>query len=233
MNTIPTRNGKWMRRSAWAIMAIIVAFAGWAYLYDMPGGIADWRYSKASEFRYTIKIPIGQTPEEAVRKFRRNEELPVMRRETAEGGMLLFYKQPGEEEKINLKMEYVRQTWLGGWKWAMGGGYAQSNPPESEEALNVMSMPKYEEISGPFPILFGNVTDAAVESIVVKAAGKDAGSTLAEIAPYGADRRLWYAVLPPSAKIPYEIKALNGEGEVIAAMTTNDVHYAGSVLKNH
>lgn len=257
------RKKKWVWRTAGAVIAVAIALTGWAYLYDMPGGIADWRYSKAAGYSQTIKIPVGQTPEEAVQKFRRHEKRPVLQRETADGGMLLFYKMPGEEERVNLQFEHVRKTWLGGWKWVMGAGYGLSNEPESEEVLNYMAIPNHKGIPGPFPILLGNVTVGAVESIVVrtesreagstragsleesntnaerqeagniKAVGKDVESTQAEVVSYGTDRRIWYAVLPSSATVPYQIEAMNSDGEIIGAASVDDASDFGKVLKNH
>lgn len=262
MNGLQRKKKKWIWWAAGAFIAAVIALAGWAYLYDMPGGIADRRFSKASGLSQTIMIPIGQSPKEAVQKFRRHKKLPVVQRETADGGMLLFYERSGEEEKVNLQIEYVRKTWLGGWKWVWGGGYGQSNQPKSEEVLYYMAIPKHKGLQGPFPILFGNVTDAAVESVIVKTEGvepgsnkdeskkpgsnkdgskesankvlsKDAVGITAEIVAYGADRRIWYAVLPSSATVPYQIEAINGDGESIGAISTDDPSDSGRVLKEH
>lgn len=241
MHTIRTRKRKWIRWSAGAVMAIVVALAGLAYLYDKPGGIADWQFSRATKMSSTIRIPIGQTPEEAVQKFRGDEKRQALLQADTDGGVLLFYNRSENAENANLQIEYVRKTWLGGWKWVWGGGYGQ--PVNTEEALSFMAIPKNKGIRGPFPILFGYVTDAAVESVVVKAGSQQAGGTKAEsknavsikaeIASYGPDRRIWYAVLPASAVVPYKIEAINGEGESIGAASTDDARDAGRVLKNH
>lgn len=68
MRGMQRKQKNWVWRSAGAVIAVVVALAGWAYLYDMPGGIADRRFSKESGLSQTIRIPIGQSPQEAVQK---------------------------------------------------------------------------------------------------------------------------------------------------------------------
>ncbi|MFD0670055.1 hypothetical protein [Cohnella sp. GCM10027633] len=204
---------------------------GFMYAYEVPGGIADWRYARAIGLSGTLRIPIGKTPEEAVQRFRGGLEKRVIRQESIEGGKLLFLKQYNQKpENTDLQIEYVRKTWLGGWKWAMGGGYGYSLRPGSEEAFTYMSIRKSKGVSGPFPIVFGEVNNEKITNITVTVGGKRAGEYAAKLIEYARGQRLWYVELPTSAETPYTIAAYNGAGESVASQSDNDSQNFAYVL---
>ncbi|GLX69933.1 hypothetical protein [Paenibacillus glycanilyticus] len=209
------------------LLACLILFAGLVYAYDKPGGIADWRYSRAAGLEGTIQIPIGKTPEEAVQKFRSSSNLQIVHKESLHGGDLLFYKQNGIKDE-NLGIEFVHKTWMG-WKWVMGGGYAVSAPFERKEAFSFMSMPKYKGITGPFPIIYGLILDSSITKINVTVGGTKAGSYPASITEYEPGQRLWYAELPASSTAPYKITATGDNGKVLAVKSFDDPTGYGSV----
>lgn len=112
----------------------------------------------------------------------------------------------------------------------MGGGYGFGGRSDSNEALNYMSMPQYKGIHGPFPIVFGHITNSSIHSVIVTISGKDAGEYHAKLIDYGAGQRLWYIVLPSSATDPYGIIAYNGEGDEVANQSFDDSRDVDSVL---
>ncbi len=222
------RRGLWLRWSG-AVLICLVLFVASVYAYEVPGGIADWRFSRVTGLSGTLSIPTGRTPEEAVQKFR-NTSMQVIHRESIDGGVLLFLKRYEQKEgSTNLQIEFVRKTWLG-WKWVMGGGYGLSSGSNSEEALNYMSMPKFKGIHGPFPIVFGQITNSTITSIIATIGGDEAGKYNAKLIENRVGQRLWYVVLPSSADAPYEIEALNGDGTKVAIKSFDDSRDVASVL---
>ncbi|MCK9857813.1 hypothetical protein [Paenibacillus sp. ATY16] len=219
----------WLMRSAIAIAVCLVLFIGFVYAYDRPGGIADWRYSRASGISGTIKIPLGNTPEEAVRKFRNDARTHIIYREPVAGGFLLFNKLNEQKEGNNLELEFVRKTLLG-WKWVYGGNYSYSAAADQNEALNFMSIPKYKGINGPFPIIFGQIANSAIASVKVTVGGEAAGEYNAKMISEGVQQIIWYALLPAAADKPYKIEALNGEGKAVASKTFDDPTDFGSIM---
>ncbi|WP_336774935.1 hypothetical protein [Paenibacillus sp. MMO-58] len=218
----------WFMRSAIAIAVCFVLFIGFVYAYDRPGGIADWRYSRASGISGTIKIPLGDTPEEAVRKFRNEARTHIIYREPVAGGTLLFNKLNEQKEGNNLGIEFVRKTLLG-WKWVYGGNYSYSAAADQNEALNFMSIPKYKGIDGPFPIIFGQLANSAVVGVKVTVGGDKAGEYNAKIISEGVQQKIWYVILPAAAGKPYKLEALNSEGNAVASKTSDDPTDFGSI----
>ncbi|GBG09308.1 hypothetical protein PAT3040_03952 [Paenibacillus agaridevorans] len=204
------------------IAAIVALFlmATMVYIYEKPGGLADWRYSRATGLKETIRIPIGRTPEEAVQKFRDSNKT-VVHKEFLNGGALLFLEGFKEKGRTGLQLEFVRETWIGGWKWEMGGGYGISVHPDTH-LLNYMSMPSNKGIKGPFPIVFGEVVNPSVSKVKVIIEGEGSDEKEAKIVDYGREQRLWYAVLPKAASTPYTIEALDEKGGIIASQTFED-----------
>lgn len=216
------RRRLWMVRGFAAALICILLIIAVGYAYEMPGGIADWRYSRAAGIEGTLKIPIGRTPEEAVRKFRQSS-MRVIHREAIPGGNLLFLKRNGDQEKesTNLQLEFTRKGWLG-WKWVMGGGYGISSRPDAGEALNYMGMPSMTGIDGPFPILFGQLSSPDIASVQVSAAGVEAGKYKAKVIDADGGYRLWYVVLPSTAVAPYKLEASNDAEKIVARQTIDD-----------
>ncbi|MCL6460140.1 MAG: hypothetical protein K6T85_19285, partial [Gorillibacterium sp.] len=109
-------------RLAWVstgvFLACLIVIASIGVRYEMPGGWADQRMSRASGTDGTLHIPIGQTPQEAIEKFRNYSDIQIVHQEALEGGALVFYKRSYMKDGTDLEVEYVRKTWLG-WKWGM------------------------------------------------------------------------------------------------------------------
>lgn len=222
-----TRRGLWLRWTGAALICCVLLVAS-VYVYYVPGGIADWKYSRATGQSGTLRIPTGKTPEEAVQKFR-NTTMRVVHRESIDDGVLLFLKRyEQKEDSTNLQIEYVKKTLLG-WKWVMGGGYGVSSNSDSNEALNYMSIPWSKGIHGPFPIIFGEITNPAITNVNVSIDGDGAGKYYAKLIEYEKGQRLWYVVIPSSAEVPYEVEALNDEGKIVARKSLDDSHDVTSV----
>ncbi|AZN38308.1 hypothetical protein [Paenibacillus albus] len=230
----PRQSSSRRRRRTWLGWSVVAAaclalFLVLAYVYEIPGGIADWRYSRAAGITGTVKIPIGKTPEDAVMKFRDNASIRVIHREAIDGGVLLFIKRDNVKgDGTDLQIEFVRKTWLG-WKWVMGGGYGIGHDSSKQEAFTYMSMPKFEGIHGPFPIVFGQLSNSSITAIHVTAGGPDAGSYPARIVEFEEGQKLWFATLPSSAAPSYGIEALNDEGAIVASKTFDDPRDSNSV----
>ncbi|SEO74780.1 hypothetical protein [Paenibacillus sp. OV219] len=221
------RKRLWLGWSA-AAAACLVLLIAFAYVYEIPGGIADWRYSRAAGYTGTVSIPIGKTPEDAVKKFRAYTSMVVVNREPIDGGMLLFIKRFYQQDGTDLEIEFVRKTWLG-WKWVMGGMYGLGSPVNSREAFNYMSMPKFEGIHGPFPIVFGQLSNSSIKAVNITIGGPDAGSYPAKIVEFDEGQWLWFAVLPQTSAPTYGIEAHNSEGAIVASTTFDDPREMNSV----
>ena len=228
--SIRNKRRLWVRGSAAALTCLFL-FIAIAYIYEIPGGIADWRYARATGISGTISIPIGQTPEDAVRKFRHFDSMNIIHQEHIDGGVLLFIKrfeyEQGEELSTgqiagtDLQIEFVRKTWLG-WKWVTGGGYYMSARPGSDEALNYMSVPELSGIESPFPIVFGQTVNPTIANVMVSFSGSDHGNYAAQTVDYKDGQKIWFAVLPKTAAAPYGISALDRNGKIVADKTFND-----------
>jgi hypothetical protein len=206
-----------------ACIILIIALAG---VYEMPGGLADRRISRAAGLEGTLRIPIGRTPEEAVQKFRQFPFMQIIHQEPVDGGALLFIKRYYQKEGTDLQVEYVRKMWLG-WKWAMGGGYGIGGGMD-KAALTYMGMP-YKGIGSPFPLICGEVLDISVKKVMVIANGQNPGQYAAKVADTDTGGAIWFATLPLSAEAPYEIEALNGKGEIVARKTIDDLRDFGMI----
>jgi hypothetical protein len=229
------------KRLVWITTGVIFASAillyALAFVNDTPGGLSDWRMSHAMGLNGTNRIPLGKTPEDAIQQFRHFPSMQVIHREPVEGGILLFIKRFYEQEGSDLQVEYVRKTWLG-WKWAWGGGYGiggSKSPLSAKSALNYISMPKVENISTPFPIVFGDVLDSSIKKVIVevKDKGTDTGKYTANLTGVETGHIIWFVFLPSSDFTPFDIEGLNEEGDLIAYKTINDPRGSGSInLRN-
>ncbi|QYR21851.1 hypothetical protein KZ483_02065 [Paenibacillus sp. sptzw28] len=216
------------RRLVWtvagAVMACIIMIMALAAAYEMPGGPADQRLSRAAGLEQTLRIPIGRTPEEAVQKFRHFPFMRVIHQEPVDGGVLLFIKRYYQKSGTDLQVEYVRKMWLG-WKWAYGGGYGTSGGLD-KAALTWMGLP-YKGIGEPFPLVFGEILDTSVKKVIVITSGQTPGKYAAKVADTDTGGAIWFATLPLSAEASYEIEALNGKGEIVARKTIDDLRDFG------
>jgi len=218
------------KRLIWITTGVIVASAITLYVLaffnDTPGGLSDWRMSRATGLNETIRIPLGKTPDDAIQQFRHFPSMQVIHREPVEGGLLLFIKRFYEKDGNDLQVEYVRKTWFG-WKWSWGGGYGIGgrNYPT---ALNYMSMPEVENMSTPFPMVFGDVLDSSIKKVTVEVKGKDNGKYTANLTGVETGHMIWFAFLPPDST-PFDIKAFNEKGDLLAYKTVTDPRDSGSI----
>jgi hypothetical protein len=213
--------------AAGAILASVVLLYVLLYMYERPGGWSDQRMSQALKLDQSIQIPLGTSPEDAVRLFRNFSYIQVLHQESAARGMLVFYTRADQKDGSDLQVEYVRKTWLG-WKWVWGGGYGNGGA-SADSAMNYMSLPEVDHISTPFPIVFGEVLDPSIQKVAVET--KDAGPEQyeAKIIQGANGTTLWFVFLPAPARTPFEIEGLNEAGERVTAITVTDVRDSGPV----
>lgn len=213
--------------AAGVILASVAVLYILLYMYEKPGGWSDRRMSQALGLAQTLQIPLGGTPEEAVRLFRESDSMTVVHKETVGRGELVFLTRSGQQEGGDLQVEYVRKTWLG-WKWVWGAGYGQGEAP-SPAAMNYMRVPEVEQVSTPFPMVFGEVPDPAIQQIIVqqKEAGTDKSE--AKLIRTVSGRTIWFAFQAATAGVPFEIEGLDQTGKIIAAKVITDVQGSGSI----
>lgn len=217
------------KRIVWITTTLILfsaaLFYALVFVNDRPGGLSDRRMSHAMELSDTLHIPLGETPEDAIQQFRGFQSMQVIHREPVDGGILLFMKRFNQDAS-NLQVEYVRKTWLG-WKWVWGGGFANGESLQTKTAINYMSMPKLDNISTPFPMVFGDVMDPSIKNITVEIKGK--GKHNAKLTEVDSSKKIWFVFLPSSASIPFDIEGFNAEGNRIAHKTIKDPRDSGSI----
>ncbi|MCM3781702.1 hypothetical protein M3231_01835 [Neobacillus mesonae] len=204
-------------RSAILLVLISIAlFFAVVYLNERAGGFADWRMAKALGINDgIIRIPLAQTPEEAVELFRGDSSSSVhhfIHQEPVDGGMLVFQKRYKQEITSNLQVEYVRKAWLG-WKWVWGGGYSIGEGTRYDTAVTYMSMPKVKNLSTPFPMVFGEIIDPAVKGVTINLNGN--GEYEAKLVEVDQQTMIWFVILPSTTSTPYEIKGFNEVGDII------------------
>lgn len=216
----------------WLLAASILLYSI-AYMYEKPGGFADWRASRAMSLEETLQIPLGKTPEDALRQFRREASLQIIHQEKVEGGMLLFAQQPQGQEGNNLRVEYVRKAWLG-WKWVTGGGYGITlgnlSNAKPEAPMQYMSLPATKEPKMPFTLVFGRVQDAAITDIRIEIkGGTESVKYPVHIVATDKGHAIWFVQLPVTARAPFEIEGRNEDGVLLAHQTVGDVRENGTI----
>lgn len=223
------RNRRILLITAMVILLSPLSILAYMYMNERAGGLADQRISKVWGLSEPIHIPIANSPERAVQEFRGEFYTPqFIHQEAVDGGMILFTHKKGRENNSNLQMEYTRKN-IFGWKWVWGGGYSINESVESKFALHYMSIPKLEQVSTPFPMLFGNIEDSSIKRISVET--QENGTVIAteakliEVSP---GHLIWYVFLPPSAAIPYVIEGFNEEGKLITHEQIKDANDSGS-----
>lgn len=227
-----TKPLRWVWTATGVIVSAAILFYAFIYIYERPGGIADWRLSRALGQSETIQIPLGDTPEDAVGQFRRSPSAQMIHREAVDGGMLLFYKRLDDQDSNNLQVEYTRKTWLG-WKWVWGGGYGIGNVHQAKSALNYMGIPVLKKVPTPFPIVFGDVLNPSVKKVNVEAEGTGEGTYHAQIIEIASGERIWFAFLPSAAVPSYDIKVWGDKNVLIAEKNITDLQDMGPIdLKN-
>ncbi|MFJ2043104.1 hypothetical protein ACIOBL_05835 [Paenibacillus taichungensis] len=225
------RRKRIIRITAIVILLLLITCIAFVYVNDRPGGLADRRMSKAMGMSETMHIPIGKTAEEAIRKFRNNDDsLQIIHQEPVDGGIILFKQKTGQENNSNLQMDYARKI-IFGWKWAWGGGYSIGESSQFTSALDYMSIPELSHISTPFPMLFGHILDPAIQRVTVEFEGNEkpvvAEAKLVEVGP---ESIIWFVSLPSSATIPYEMKGFNDKGELVTHKQMDDPNGMGAMV---
>jgi hypothetical protein len=211
-----------------ALLTCIVLVAAFIVAYDLPGGIADHQMSHAIGVKGTLHIPLGKTPDEAIKKFRHFPSMQVIHREPVKGGILLFLKRYYQQDGTDLQVEYVRKTWLG-WKWVTGGGFGTGGTMLSNSGLDYMGMPKIEGIQTPFPIEYGDVLDPSVKHVIIVVNGKSPGIYAGRLAGSETGHTIWFTFLPPYVSTPFEIEGLNAKGDIVIRKTINDLRESGRI----
>ncbi|WP_340017089.1 hypothetical protein [Paenibacillus sp. FSL K6-1318] len=224
------RNRRIVLIAAMVILLSLLSVVTYMYMNERAGGLADRRISKVWGMNEPIRIPIANSPEGAVQEFRGEfYTSQFIHQEAVDGGMILFTHKKGRENISNLQVEYVRKN-IFGWKWVWGGGYSVSEATEGEFALDYMSIPILDQVSTPFPMLFGNIQDSSIKRISVET--QENGTVIAseaKLVEVSHGHLIWYIYLPPSAAIPYIIKGFNEEGKLITHEQIKDANDSGSL----
>ncbi|PYE42130.1 hypothetical protein HUB98_01155 [Paenibacillus barcinonensis] len=214
------------------ILSLLTVYA-YLYIKERPGGLADQMMSKAVGIQDNVwSIPIGSTPEDAVKRFRGTSvNVRVLHQEPVDGGMILFIERTNSGASSNLQLEYVRKT-LFGWKWVWGGGYGTSVIDPSEYALHYMNMPELEGVETPFPMVFGTIEHAGVSRVTAENQlhSDDAkGETEAKIVKIDIEKLIWLAMLPVSENETYTIKVYDEAGKQVGAKQVEMTNDSGSL----
>jgi hypothetical protein len=212
-----------------AVLVSLIILFTLAYVNEMPGGYADWRMSQDIGLRGTNKIPLGRTPEEAIQKLRHYASMQIIHEEPVNGGTLVFIKHYYQKDGNDLEIDYIRKTWLG-WKWTWGGMFGNGgNMGITKSMLSYMVMPKITGINTPFPIVYGDVLDPSINNVIVVENGSTPVKHTGKIVRSKTGHTIWFAYLPTSSTVPYEIQALNTNGDIVASKTINETNGSGQV----
>jgi hypothetical protein len=216
------------------VVVLLLAYST-IYVIEKPGGIADWRMSKAMGQTGTLRIPLERTSEEAIRQFRRSSNLQykIILREPVPGGVLQFSKRLQLQDRggTDLQVEMARKAWLG-WKWASGGGYViggDKMDASSDSALSYMRMPIRLEKPKGTSLLFGEIGDTSIRHIVVKSDKAEAREYEAKIVKTDEGYIVWYLVVPVSVGVPFDMQAYTDQNELRAKQTITTERENGSI----
>ncbi|NOU64179.1 hypothetical protein GC096_09090 [Paenibacillus sp. LMG 31461] len=215
------------------VVVLILAYSA-IYAIEKPGGIADWRLSKATGQTETLRFPLERTSQEAIRQFRGSfieDKYKIILRVPIHRGVLQFSKRLQDNNGSDLKVEIAKKVWLG-WKWASGGGYSfggDKMDASSESALSYMMMPiRLEEPKGDF-LLFGEIGDTSITHIVVKGNEAVAREYTAEIAKTDEGYLVWYMILTASVRVPFDLQAYTDQNVLRAKQTITTERENGSI----
>ncbi|MEK3715938.1 hypothetical protein [Paenibacillus sp. FSL R7-0333] len=213
--------------AAGVILASVAVLYLLLYMYERPGGWSDQRMSRSLGMNQSLQIPLGSSPEEAVRLFRESDSMTVVHEETVGRGKLVFLTRSGDQDRSNLQVEYVRKTWIG-WKWVWGAGYGMDGDP-TVSAMNYMRLPELEQISTPFPMVFGEVLDPSIQQIIVQQKQTGIDKSEAKLIQTAQGRTIWFAFQAATAGVPFEIEGLDQAGKIIATKVITDVRGSGTM----
>ncbi|KRF01760.1 hypothetical protein ASG89_25725 [Paenibacillus sp. Soil766] len=215
------------------VVVIILAYST-IYVIEKPGGIADWRISKGMGLTETLRVPLGDTPEEAIRQFRGSSFEQIFKtilQEPLHGGILQFSKRLQNHSGTDLRVDIAKKLWLG-WKWTSGGGYSiggDKMDASSDSALSYMMMPmRLEKPKGDF-LIFGEIGDTSITHIVVKGDERGTREYEAEIVKTDEGYVVWYMVLPASVSVPFDLQAYTDQNELRAMLTITTERENGSI----
>jgi hypothetical protein len=215
------------------VVVLILAYST-IYVIEKPGGIADWRLSKAMGQTETLRIPLERTSQEAIRQFRGSfieDKYKIILRVPIHRGVLQFSKRLQDNNGSDLKVEIAKKAWLG-WKWASGGGYSiggDKMDASSESALSYMMLPIKMGKPKEDTLLFGEIADTSITHIVMK--GDDTGTREyeADIVKTDEGYVVWYLVLPASVSVPFDIQAYTDQKVLRAKQTITTERENGSI----
>lgn len=194
------------------------------YVIEKPGGIADWRISKALGVTETLRVPLGDTPEEAIRQFRSSSFEHIFKsilRVPVDREVLQFSKLRSNHSGTDLRVDIAKKLWLG-WKWTSGSGYSIGGDKMdalSDSALSYMMMPMHWEKPKGDSLLFGEIGDTSITHIVVKENEADEREYAAQIVKTDEGYVVWYTILPASVRVPFDIQGYTDQKELRAKLT--------------
>ncbi|NQX63854.1 hypothetical protein [Paenibacillus qinlingensis] len=227
------RMPKYISATGIFLVVLILAYST-IYMIEKPGGIADWRISKAMGLTETLRVPLGDTPEEAIRQFRGSSFEQIFKtifREPVQGDVLQFSKLLQNHSGTDLRVDIAKKLWLG-WKWTSGGGYSiggDKMDASSDSALSYMMMPMRWEKPKGNSLLFGEIGDTSITHIVVKGNEAVARDYAAEIVKTDEGYIVWYMILPASVRVPFDIQAYTDQNELRAKLTITTEQVNGSI----
>lgn len=96
MHGLMTTTRRW-GLAAGVILASVAVLYLLLYMYERPGGWSDRSMSKSLGLGQILEIPLGGSPEEAVRLFRKSDSMTVMHQEAVGRGKLVFLTRSGSQ----------------------------------------------------------------------------------------------------------------------------------------
>ncbi|MCQ6562594.1 hypothetical protein [Paenibacillus mendelii] len=190
-----------------AIVLVIGAAIGF-YVYNQ----ADyWHESKADIGPLEKRLHI------VIEEAKKGNQFDIVHYEDVEGGMMVFTKKNDEADAVNLSVNYIRVNDEDKLEWAWGGEYGISSNTDDADLL-FQYVGKNEQDAdqpSPFPILYGDLFNPAIASIVIS--DPNGLRQSARIINVGKNKRIWAAYLPDSASGPlFTIEGMNRDGKTIA-----------------
>lgn len=110
----------------------------------------------------------------------------------------------------------------------LGAGYGMDGDP-TVSAMNYMRLPELEQISTPFPMVFGEVLDPSIQQIIVQQKQTGTDKSEAKLIQTAQGRTIWFAFQAATAGVPFEIEGLDKAGEVVASKIITDARDSGSI----
>lgn len=95
--------------------------------------------------------------------------------------------------------------------------------------MNYMRLPELEQVSTPFPLVFGEVLSPSIRHITLRQKEAGTDKSEAKLVTAASGRTIWFAFQAATAGVPFEIQGTDEDGKAVVSTIVTDARGSGSV----